>query len=163
TRFIAEVSSSRVEWGGETYVLAMERDVTARKQVEAELERHRGHLESMVRERTAALAEARDQAEAASLAKSAFLANMSHEIRTPMNAIIGLSELLLREDGNERIRDRLGHINGAAHHLLGIINDILDLSKIEADKLKIEQVEFAVAGVVGNAIALVADRAREKG
>ena len=163
TRFIAEVSSSRVEWSGETYVLAMERDVTARKQVEAELERHRGHLESMVRERTAALAEARDQAEAASLAKSAFLANMSHEIRTPMNAIIGLSELLLREDGNERIRDRLGHINGAAHHLLGIINDILDLSKIEADKLKIEQVEFAVAGVVGNAIALVADRAREKG
>ncbi|MBV2264373.1 MAG: response regulator [Thauera sp.] len=161
--FIAEVSSSRVEWGGERYVLAMQRDVSARKQVEAELDRHRGHLEAMVRERTAALAEARDQAEAASRAKSAFLANMSHEIRTPMNAIIGLSDLLLREGGDERSRDRLGKIKGAAHHLLGIIDDILDLSKIEAGKFRIERVEFALAALVGEAVSLVRERAREKG
>ena len=163
SRFIAEVSCSRVEWGGETYALAMQRDIGARKRVEAELERHRDHLEAMVRERTAALAEARDQAEAASRAKSAFLANMSHEIRTPMNAIIGLSELLLREGVDARSHDRLGKIKGAAHHLLGIIDDILDLSKIEAGKLGIERVEFVLPDLVDRAVVLVRERAREKG
>lgn len=163
SQFVAEVSSSRVDWGGRAYVLAMERDITERKRGEAELERHRNSLEAMVEERTAALAEARDQAEAANRAKSAFLANMSHEIRTPMNAIIGLSEVLFRESGDPAVVDRVGKINGAAHHLLGIINDILDLSKIEADKLEIEKVDFELAGIIDSAEALVRERADEKG
>ncbi|MEY8688258.1 MAG: sensor histidine kinase, partial [Leptothrix sp. (in: b-proteobacteria)] len=92
----------------------------------------------------AEMARARDQAEEATQAKSAFLANMSHEIRTPMNAIIGLTHLMLRDTQDTQERERLGKIDGAAQHLLQVINDILDLSKIEAGKLVLEDTEFSL-------------------
>ena len=109
-----------------------------------------------------ALTHARDHAEQASHAKSAFLANMSHEIRTPMNAIIGLTHLLLRDITAPQQRERLAKVNDAAHHLLELINDILDLSKIEAGKLTLEQVDFEVEAMLARALSLVAERAREK-
>lgn len=124
---------------------------------------HQRHLGAEIEARTKALTEAKESAEAAAEAKARFLANMSHEIRTPMNAIIGLSELLLREGSDGRSSDRLGKIQGAAHHLLGIIDDILDLSKIEAGKLGIERAEFVLSDLVGRAVALVRERAGDKG
>ncbi|HEX7436311.1 MAG TPA: PAS domain-containing protein, partial [Caldimonas sp.] len=109
------------------------------------------------------LVDARNRAEAATVAKSAFLANMSHEIRTPMNAIIGLTHLLLREIQAPVQRQRLGKVTDAAHHLLAVINDILDLSKIEAGKLKLEVADFAVDTMLTRVCTLVADAARAKG
>jgi len=105
---------------------------------------------------------ARDTAEAAARAKSVFLANMSHEIRTPMNAIIGLTHLMRRDDHGDRTDDRLGRVADAASHLLGIVNDILDLSKIEAGKVEIEATPFELDDVLSRCIDLVAEQAAAK-
>ncbi|KQP18316.1 hypothetical protein ASF43_10895 [Pseudorhodoferax sp. Leaf267] len=109
------------------------------------------------------LAVARDRAEAASRAKSAFLANMSHEIRTPMNAVLGMTHLMARDATDPRQRDRLGKVDDAAQHLLRIINDILDLSKIEAGKLTLEHRPFALRDAVGSAVGMLSATARKKG
>ncbi|TCJ16275.1 response regulator [Parasulfuritortus cantonensis] len=139
------------------------RDIASRKQAEAELERHRHHLEEQVAERTAALSVAKEAAEAASRAKSTFLANMSHELRTPLNGILGMTDLALRRAEDARQTDQLRKIRQASHHLLGIINDILDLSKIEAERLVLESHPFSLGEVLENLFSLVADKAAEKG
>jgi len=133
------------------------------RRARAELKRHRHHLEELVAERTRQLEEARDAAEAASRAKSAFLANMSHEIRTPMNAIIGLNHLVKRDNADPRQRARLDKSNAAAQHLLTIINDILDLSKIEAGRLTLEETDFELPKVVEDVSALMREKAAERG
>ncbi len=138
-------------------------DVTKLKLAEAELERHRHHLEAMVEQRTAALSEAKLAAEAANLAKGSFLANMSHEIRTPLNAIIGLSALLRGKQQNPDTASKLEKIEAAGKHLLGIINDILDISKIEAGKLELERLEFRLDTLLDQVAALVVNKATEKG
>jgi PAS domain S-box-containing protein len=138
-------------------------DVTERKQAEAELEQHRHHLERLVEERTAALSVATQDAKAANLAKSNFLANMSHEIRAPMNAIIGLTHLLRRADPAPEQAEWLGNIDAAASHLLSVINDVLDLSKIEAGKLELEHTNFPLGAVLDHVRSLIADQARAKG
>ena len=109
------------------------------------------------------LVAARDVAEDAAQAKSAFLANMSHEIRTPMNVIIGLTHLMLRDQHEPVTADRLAKVGDAAMHLLDIINDILDLSKIDAGKLVLAPVDFSVDALLARATALVTDGARRKG
>jgi two-component system sensor histidine kinase/response regulator len=109
------------------------------------------------------LTDARNRSEASTVAKSAFLANMSHEIRTPMNAIIGLTHLLRRDTREPPQRERLGKVADAAHHLLGVINDILDLSKIESGKLKLEARDFRLDAMLERVCSLVADSARSKG
>jgi len=135
----------------------------ARDAAVQELERHHLHLEKLVATRTAELVVARDAAEAASRAKSTFLANMSHEMRTPMNAIMGMTNLMLRHVDDAQLRDQLGKIDKASRHLLQVINDILDISKIEAERLTLERREFTLGEVVDNLGMLVAHKAEEKG
>ncbi len=127
------------------------------------LEEQRDHLDETVGRRTAELAAARDQAELANRAKSSFLANMSHEIRTPLNAILGLTHILKRDITEERQRAQLEKIGKSGQHLLEIINDILDISKIEAGKLQLESADFQIGPIVDAVCAQVAHKAEEKG
>ncbi|RKT46467.1 CBS domain-containing protein [Thiocapsa rosea] len=109
-----------------------------------------------------ALAEAKESAESANRSKSAFLANMSHEIRTPMNAIIGLGHLLEREVTDPKPRAQVGKVMDAARHLLSIINDILDLSKIEAGQLTLEETGFSPVALIQHAFSILGERASAK-
>ena len=111
----------------------------------------------------AELVTARMTADAANQAKGAFLANMSHEIRTPMNAIIGLTHLLRRGGVTPEQAARLDKIDSAGRHLLSLINDILDLSKIEAGRLQVESVDFELSAVLDNVASLIGQVALDKG
>jgi PAS domain S-box-containing protein len=117
----------------------------------------------MRRRAEVALAAAKEAAEAANVAKSAFLANMSHEIRTPMNGILGMASLMRRAGVTPKQKEQLDKIDTAADHLLGIINDILDLSKIEAGKFVLEEAPVVIGSLVGNVRSILAERARERG
>jgi two-component system, sensor histidine kinase and response regulator len=106
---------------------------------------------------------ARNEAQAASRAKAMFLANMSHEIRTPLNAIVGMSYLALRTELTPRQRDYLQKLQQSSQHLLSVVNDILDYSKIEAGGLEIEHSEFDLEALLDNVAALIGDKAGAKG
>jgi len=145
TPFEACVSVIALEWKDEPEFCAVIEDVTARKHAEAVLE------------------QARDAAEAASQTKSNFLANMSHELRTPMNAIIGMTHLVLEDGLPARQRDYIEKAHGAARNLLQILNDILDVSKIESGHLELERIDFALETVVGEMADILGLKADEKG
>jgi PAS domain S-box-containing protein len=131
--------------GSIAYYEGMVEDITERKRLESEL------LESKL------------LAESANRAKSEFLANMSHEIRTPLNGILGLAYLLARDPRDAMQRERLGKIGDAGQHLLQIINDVLDLSKIEAGKLTLEEADFSLDTLLSAACDMVGERAQNKG
>ena len=137
-------------------------DITEKIRLGAELDMYRRDLELLVEQRTAELTLARQQAESANHAKSAFLANMSHEIRTPMNAIVGLTHILHRSVKRPEHLDKLQKIAGAADHLLSVLNDILDLSKIEANKLVLETSDFDLSELLTRISSMVIDRSRAK-
>jgi len=139
------------------------RDITERRRFAAELERHRTHLAGLVEERTAALSIAKEVAEAANRAKSAFLANMSHELRTPLNAMIGMTALARNRASDETQLDYLAKADRASRQLLAIIDDILDISRIEADRLAVDHVELHLAQVLDDLVAIVEQRVKEKG
>ena len=126
-------------------VLAVARDISERKRYEHELQ------------------QAYDEAEAANAAKSEFLAHMSHEIRTPMNAVLGLAQVLEREPLSGRQREMVERIRSAGQSLLAILNDVLDLSKIEAGQLRLEPRPFELAALLANVDSLMGQVARSKG
>lgn len=158
TRLDIEVFGRLMEYEGKPGVIGIILDVSERKRAEAELEQNRLHLEELVAARTADLSIAKEAAEAANRAKSSFLANMSHELRTPMNAIIGLAGILQRRYDDPVLCDKIGKISGAANHLLHLLNDILDISKIDAERLTLERVPFRFGSIFADVHSLVSER-----
>ena len=146
-------------------VLSSLRHALARSQsAEAELKIHQHHLEELVKGRTAELVQARDEAQSANQAKSAFLANMSHELRTPLNAILGYSALV-RDDPDllPKHQADLDAINRSGEHLLSMIDDVLDLAKIEAGRVDVKNTCFRVDTLLHDCVELMGSRARAKG
>jgi len=153
------------EDGAVEYAIAAFQDITEQKQAQKVLEDYSHTLEEKVRERTHAAEEAqraaedaRRTAEAANHAKSSFLASMSHELRTPMNAIIGFTGLVLRRSGEAlplKQRENLDKVLVSAKHLLELINDVLDLSKIEAGRLDLHMTDVAVGSVATDCVEIV--------
>ncbi|MCB2189042.1 MAG: transporter substrate-binding domain-containing protein [Deltaproteobacteria bacterium] len=141
-------------------------DITARKQAEAELAQYREELERLVEERTAELAVAMEKAQEADRIKSAFLASMSHELRTPLNSIIGFTGIILQGlvgPLNEEQNKQMGMVQRSARHLLSLINDVLDISKIEAGQLKVEFLPFDLPQLVAEVQAGLEPLAEQRG
>jgi len=141
----------------------LECQVEAREKAEAELRRHRDHLEELVEQRTAQLTVAKDQAETASRAKSDFLSSMSHELRTPLNAILGYAQILRRQENlTDPQRQQMEIMHSSGQHLLTLINDILDMGKIEAQKMEVEAEPFDLPSLVQQVYNLTKLQAEEK-
>ena len=155
--------TAKLREGAITGVVVSFADISENRRVAQELEQHRNHLEAQVRQRTQQLEIARQAAEAANRSKSAFLANMSHEIRTPLNAVLGMVHLLRRDAPTLEQIDRLDKIDSASQHLLAVINDILDISKIEAGKLVLDETTVDIASILKRVVSVLGDRARQKG
>lgn len=159
TTFWISVNLIYARLGERNYFIAVARDISLEKKAQQALENQHEMLEELVTARTEDLAAAQKAAEAANLAKSAFLANMSHEIRTPLNGILGLANLLRRDGVSMQQAERLDKIDTAADHLLGIINNVLDISKIEAGKLELDDVPLDVGVILGNIATIMSERA----
>ncbi len=148
------VDTNRLEKGGkgEFFFVAIVRDITERKRTEAKLQLAKNTAE-----------EAKKAAEIANQAKSAFLANMSHELRTPLNGILGYTQILNRDRNlTEKQKEGIQIIHRSGEHLLTLINDILDLSKIEADKLEMTPIDFRLPDFLQNIVDLMKMRAAQK-
>lgn len=159
----ATISPVRAPDGSVTHYLAVKADITEKRRTTDELARYRHHLEDLVGERTVQLDVARQQAEAANRAKSTFLANMSHELRTPLNAILGYADILKRRaDSTGSLADGLVIIQRSGEHLLTLINDVLDLAKVEAGKLELNPTPFHLPTFLHEIIDIIRARTEAK-
>jgi len=152
------------EEGGQRRIEGMVSDISLRRQAEAELTRHRDHLEELVAERTAELREAKARAEAANFAKGRFLATMSHEFRTPLNAILGFTQLMQMDPAippGQQAKLQLMRDSGL--HLLELINDVLDMASIEAGKVSLKPSAVDLRALIDMACDSVRLRAEQKG
>ncbi len=155
TDFPAEISVTSVEIEKRPMWLAVIRDVTARQEAEAEVARVQASLEQRVAARTA-------EFERANRAKSEFLSRMSHELRTPMNSILGFGQILARKVAEGDQRKYVQHILDAGRHLLELINEVLDISRIESDQLRLSTEPVALAAAAREAMNLVQHLASER-
>ncbi len=163
TRYPVEVICYLAKYEDTEQYYALFTDISDRKQAEAEIRKHREHLEELVEERTRELTVAKEQAEVANLTKSEFLANMSHEIRTPLNGVLGMLHLLENTDLTPEQMDFADTAASSASALLNIINDILDFSKIEAGKLDFENIGFDLRALMEDLTEILDIQALEKG
>ena len=162
--FAAEVKLRRLPASGKRWLRCSYEDISVRKLAEAELLAHRGRLEELVQQRTAALSEAVQEAQAANQAKSVFLANMSHELRTPLNAVIGFSSMLADSASMfDQEKRHLAIINRSGQHLLGLINDILELSRIEAGRVQLALAPLALRPMLQDVMEMVRLRTERNG
>ena len=155
-----------IKWDDNRYVrLQIAMDITDRKKAEQSLRSAHDELEMRVKERTVELAKAKEQAEMANKAKSEFLANMSHELRTPLNHIIGFSELLLDKsfgDLNEIQEEYLYDVHHSSKHLLSLINDILDLAKIESGRPTLSIENIYLKAILTNSLSMIKEKALKR-
>lgn len=150
--------------GNVTHLVGSHIDITERKRAEEELDQYRRHLEELVATRTAELTAARDAAESSNNAKSEFLASMSHELRTPLNAILGHSQLFSFDATlSTATKEQAHEIEVAGKHLLALINDMIDLARIEAGKLELSMEFFPLNSVIIGSLGMVASQAGKHG
>ena len=158
------VQALRGEGGRIVRFISIFSDITERKRNEGELQKYREGLEDLVRQRTEELTVARDAAEAANRSKSVFLANMSHELRTPLNAVIGFSQLMEKDAALTATQRRnLEIIGSSGSHLLTLINDVLELSKIESGKTELTLEEASLPDLLRQVVAMMRVRAEQSG
>ena len=166
--FPVEVNMALLKDKEDTFsgVVTMSMDISDRKAYQEELQRSKEELERRVEERTSELMQAKEAAEASNRSKSDFLANMSHELRTPLNHIMGFTELVVDKnfgDINETQEEYLNDVLGSSRHLLSLINDILDLSKVEAGKFELQPTEVETETLLANSLIMFKEKTLKHG
>lgn len=165
TEFLSQFSLTSFVVEDKSYVVSVHKDITKKKELEMQLLNERSNLEKTVKERTRALQESLINIKQANLHKTQFLSNISHELRTPLNAIIGFTQTLKMQyfgTINEKQEEYLGFVASSGEHLLALINDLLDMTKIDAGSMELNKKEFNLIEFIAEIIALMSQQFRDK-